>query len=155
MEMVGTVIIVIGFVFLAWYLKTRMATLERDLAAHKTVLNRLEAYCDIFDPEKLRGWVKNREETASRQQDTEIQKLQSLMEGLVVERFETGKRIDREIGAFTDLIVRLLFHAPPHIREETLAKMPNSMFKDVVRMVLNRMPEYCHIFGIRGPESKP
>jgi hypothetical protein len=90
--------------------------------------------------------VKNKEETTKREHDSEIQELRSLMQGLVAERIETGKWVEREVIASTDLIIRLLFYASPGVREESLAKMPNSMFKDAVRMVVNRMPEYCQVF---------
>jgi len=147
METGSAVIIVLGLVLLGWYQRSRIAALERDLASQKNVLDRLKVYFDIFDPEQLQRWVKNKEETTKMEDDSEIQELRSLMQGLVAERFETGKWVEREVIASTDLIIRLLFYASPSVREESLAKMPNSMFKDAVRMVVNRMPEYCQVFA--------
>ena len=152
METGSAVIIVLGLVLLGWYQRSRIAALERDLASQKNVLDRLKVYFDIFDPEQLQRWMKNKEETTEREHDSEIQELRSLMQGLVAERFETGKWVEREVIASTDLI-RLLFYASPSVREESLAKMPNSMFKDAVRMVVDRMPEYCQVFA--AAQSSP
>jgi hypothetical protein len=147
MEIGSAVIIVLGLLILGWYQKSRIVALGKDLASQKEVLDRLKVYFDIFDPEQLQRWVKNKEETTKREHDSEIQELRSLMQGLVAERFETGKWVEREVIASTDLIIRLLFYASPRVREESMAKMPNSMFKDAVRMVVNRMPEYCQVLA--------
>jgi len=147
MEIGIAVIIVLGLVLLGWYQRSLIVALGKDLASQKEVLDRFRVYFDIFDPEQLQRWVRNKEETTEREHDSEIQELRSLMQGLVAERFETGKWVEREVIASTDLIIRLLFYASPGVREESLAKMPNSMFKDAVRMVVNRMPEYCQVFA--------
>jgi hypothetical protein len=144
MDIVNTIIVLIGFICLGWYHKSRIAALERDLASQKCTLDRLGVYCDIFDPQRLQVWITNREESGRRQDDLAVGELHSLMEGLVAERFEKGKRIEREISALTDLTTRLLFYAPPNLREEFLTRMPNSSFKDAVRMVVDRMPKHGH-----------
>ncbi len=153
MEMVWTLGLVIGFIILGWHQKRQIAILEKKLASHKDVLDSLKDYLDIFDPQKLKSWLTCREETVEKQNEAEIEKLRSLMKGLVAERFETGKRVEREINAATDLMTRLLLYAPPHVREKCLEKMPNSMFKDAARMIVGRMPECGQILPVASKES--
>ncbi|MBW2329489.1 MAG: hypothetical protein JRF30_00800 [Deltaproteobacteria bacterium] len=129
--------------------------MERDIASQKSILDSLKVYLDIFDPQQLQAWVKIRQETIEKQNDLEIERMRSWMEGLMQERFEGGKWIERETSAATDLMIRLLFYAPPHIRKKSIAKMPNSMFKDAVKKVLDRMPEYDQILAAGGIESAP
>ncbi|MBW1675623.1 MAG: hypothetical protein JRJ79_03230 [Deltaproteobacteria bacterium] len=155
MEIASTIILLIGLIILGWYQKGRIKILERDIASQKSILDSLKVYLDIFDPQQLQAWVKIRQETIEKQNDLEIERMRSWMEGLMQERFEGGKWIERETSAATDLMIRLLFYAPPHIRKKSIAKMPNSMFKDAVKKVLDRMPEYDQILAAGGIESAP
>jgi len=155
MEIASTIILLIGLIILGWYQKGRIKILEKDIASQKSILDSLKVYLDIFDPQQLQAWVKIRQETIEKQNDLEIERMRSWMEGLMQERFEGGKWIERETSAATDLMIRLLFYAPPHIRKKSIAKMPNSMFKDAVKKVLDRMPEYDQILAAGGIESAP
>ena len=152
MEIACTIIVLIALIILGWYQRGQMKLLETDLASHQRVLDCLKVYLDIFDPEQLQAWVKTRQETAEQQDDLEIERMRSWMEGLMQERFEGGKWIERETSAATDLMIRLLFYAPPHLRRKSVEKMPNSMFKDAFKKVLDRMPEHDQIFALGGIE---
>jgi hypothetical protein len=145
MEIANTIVLLIGIVILGWYQKGRIKTLESHLSAQKSILDSLKVYLDIFDPHQLQAWVKIREETIEKQDDVEIQRMRSWMEGLMQERFEAGKWIERETSAATDLMIRLLFHAPPHVRKKSISKMPNSMLKDAIKKVLDGMPKDSQI----------
>lgn len=150
MEIANTIVLLIGIVILGWYQKGRIKTLESHLAAQKSILDSLKVYLDIFDPQQLQAWVKIREETIEKQDDVEIQRMRSWMEGLMQERFEAGKWIERETSAATDLMIRLLFHAPPHVRKKSITKMPNSMLKDAIKKILDRMPKDSQILPAAG-----
>ncbi|MBW2018977.1 MAG: hypothetical protein JRI58_02285 [Deltaproteobacteria bacterium] len=150
MEIANTIILVIGLIILGWYQKSRIKILEKHLASQKSILDILKIYLDIFDPQQLQAWVKIRQKTIEKQNDLEIDKMRAWMAGLMQERFETGKWVERETNAAMDLIIRLLFYAPPNVRKKSIAKMPNSMFKDVVKKILDRMPEYGEILAAGG-----
>ncbi len=150
MEIASTIILIIGIVILGWYQKGQIEVLKRHLASHKSILDSLKVYLDIFDPQQLHALAKIREETTEEHDDVEIQKMRAWMEGLMQERFEAGKWIERETGAATDLMIRLLFHASPHARQKSIEKMPNSMVKDAIKKVLDRMPGNSQILPAGG-----
>ena len=141
MEIAFSIILIAGLIISGWYQMGRIKILERHLASQKSLLDRIKVYLDIFDPQEIQAWLKIREETIENENEVEIKRMQSWMEQLMKERFETGKSTEREIHAATDLITRSLFYAPPHIRKKSIEKMPNSMLKDAVRKVLDQMPE--------------
>ena len=153
MEIANTIILLIGLIILGWYQRSRTRVLQRYLTSQKSILDSLKVYIDIFDPQQLQAWVKSREETIEKQNDIEIERMRSFVRGLMKERLETGKWIERETSAATDLIIRLLFHAPPHVRKKCIAKTPNSMFKDAIRKVLDQMPEYRQVLPVEGMGS--
>ena len=155
MEIANTIILLIGLIILGWHQNRRIRILERHLASQKSILDILKVYLDIFDPEQLQAWVKIREESVEQQNDLEVERMRSWMEGLMQERLEAGKWIERETSAAMDLMIRLLFYASPHIRKKSIAKMPNSMFKDAVKKVLDQMPEYEQILAVGGLGSAP
>ena len=155
MEIAGTIILLVGMIILGWYQRGQIKLLETDLASHQRILDYLKVYLDIFDPEHLQAWVRTRQETVEQQDDLEIERMRSWMEGMMQERFEGGKWIERETSAATDLMIRLLFYAPPHLRRKSIEKMPNSMFKDAFKKVLDRMPEHDQIFSAGGLQSAP
>jgi hypothetical protein len=130
---------------LGWYQNGRTKALENHLTSQKSILDSLKVYLDIFDPQQLQAWVKIREKTIENQDDVEIQRMRSWMEGLMQERFEAGKWIERETSAATDLMIRLLFYAPPHVRKNSISKMPNSMLKDAIKKILDRMPKNSQV----------
>ena len=154
-EIANTIILLMGLIILGWYQRGQIKLLETDLASHKSILDSLKVYLDIFDPEELHGWVKIRQETIEKQDDVEIERMRAWREALMQERFEGGKWIERETSAATDLMIRLLFYAPPHIRTKSIEKMPNSMFKDAFKKVLDRMPKYDQILAAGGIGSAP
>ena len=141
MELVYMVILIAGLITLAFYQNSRIKALERDLTSQKTILETLKVFLDLFDPQQLQGWIKCKQEGFEEENDREIQKMCVWMAGLMQERFEAGHWKEREITAATDLMIRLLFYAPQSVREMSFAKMPNSMYKDAVRKVLDKMPE--------------
>ena len=91
MEIASTIILIIGIVILGWYQKGQIEVLKRHLASHKSILDSLKVYLDIFDPQQLHALAKIREETIEKHDDVEIQKMRAWMEGLMQERFEAGK----------------------------------------------------------------
>lgn len=141
MEIAYMVILIAGLIILAFYRNNRMRALEMELAAQKKILNKLKVFLDLFDPAYLQGWIKCKQEVVEQEDDREIEKMSSWMTGLIRERFEAGQWKEREIIAATDLMIRLLYYAPKSVREMSLNKMPNSMYKDAVKKVLGRIPE--------------
>ena len=91
MEIANTIILLIGLIILGWYQRSRTRVLQRHLTSQKNILNNLKVYLDIFDPQQLETWVKSRQETIEKQNDLEIERIQSFVRGLMKERLETGK----------------------------------------------------------------
>ena len=141
MEIAYTVILIAGLVILAFFQNSRIKALERRVGSQKEILDLLKTYLEIFDAKQLQAWIQCRQRTLEQKNDAEIEKMCSWMAGLMRERFEAGHWKEREITAATDLMIRLLFYAPTSVRETSIAKMPNSMYKDAVKKLLDRIPE--------------
>jgi hypothetical protein len=141
MEIAYTVILIAGLVILAFFQNNRIKALERRVASQKEILDLLKTYLEIFDAKQLQGWIQCKQRTLEQQNDAEIEKMCSWMASLMQERFEAGHWKEREITAATDLMIRLLFYAPASVREMSIAKMPNSLYKDAVKKLLDRIPE--------------
>jgi hypothetical protein len=141
MELAYAVILIVGLILLAFHQNSRVKALEEHLEKQQHTLDKLKIYLDMFDPEQLKAWMKCKQDAINEEDEQEIERMCTWMAGIMQERFEAGRWKEREIAAATDLIIRLLFYAPPSVRERSIARMPNSMYKDAVRKVMARMPE--------------
>ncbi|MBW1896536.1 MAG: DUF4855 domain-containing protein [Deltaproteobacteria bacterium] len=141
MELVYAVILIVGLILLGFHQNKKVKALEKHLEEQQKTLDRLKVYLDMFDPQQVQAWMKCKQDAIEEEGNQEIEKMCTWMAGIMQERFEAGHWKEREITAATDLIIRLLFHAPPSVRDMCIARMPNSMYRDAARKVVGRMPE--------------
>ena len=150
MEFAYALTLIVGLGAVAFYQNNQIKVLGKQLAVQSSVLDQLKVYLDLFDPDQLQGWIERKQLSVEEEDDREIEKMCTWMAGVMQERLEAGQWKEREITAATDLIIRLLFYAPSSVREMSMKKMPNSMFKDAVRKVFDRLPDSDQLLPPRG-----
>jgi hypothetical protein len=155
MELAYAVILIVGLILLAFHQNNRVKALEKHFEEQQKILDRLKVYLDMFDPQQVQAWMKCKQEAVEKEDGQEIERMCTWMAGIMQERFEAGHWKEREITAATDLIIRLLFYAPQSVREMSIARMPNSMYKDAVRKVMGRMPESDQFLPPKGLGLSP
>lgn len=134
MEIINTILIVIGFVSLGWYIKILKAEIKTQKGAIDTqskILNNAKVFMDMYDINKLKDFVAIREETIELQKNKEIREIKDEIDI----KDKTLKVIKEWSDDLLDLSVNLVFSTPSTISMVAINKMPDSPLKERFRKV--------------------
>ena len=77
MEYVNAALIVIGFLIIGYYQKQKIGALEKQLDSQKEILGNTKTFFDLFDLEKLKGYVEIVEKKVRTEMECQIDDLKS------------------------------------------------------------------------------
>jgi len=135
MEYVNMALIVIGFIIIGYYQKQKIGALEKQLNSQKELIGSTEAFFDLFDLEKLKGYVDIVEKKVRTEMECQIGDLQS---ELNKERQKAGKTVeflaDEYIKVFRPLAKSLLL-----LSRDQRVTVINSMQEGISKVGLEEM----------------
>ena len=154
MELLEIIIMVIGFIGLGVYQHYKTKNLKDQIDYQKGILESVKIYVDIFQPEKLKDYVKISEETFKIERDREFEKylkvVTHLLDPQILEHKKDTTRLvnflSREYKAALELLFRLLLFVSPDNRKLAIEKLPDSISKEIL---MKSMDEISYAGDIR------
>ena len=129
MEILNTILIVIGFGSLGWYiriLKAEIKTQKASIDTQSKILNDAKAFMDMYDINKLKDFVAIREETIELQKNKEI----SVMKDDIDKKDQNVKELAEIAESLIGLSVDLIFSTPATMSIHSINRMPESRLKE-------------------------
>ncbi len=87
------ILFAIGLILLGWYQRYQIGLLKKEVVSQKEliesqkqILDSFRTYADVFDTQKLKEWVKIREETIELRKGKEVEKIKAEVEKVTQEK---------------------------------------------------------------------
>lgn len=148
MEWLEIIIMAIGLIIFGFYQHYKIKSLNDQIEYQKGILESVKIYVDIFEPEKLRGFVKISEETFQMKADREIEKHKEAQKKILdlfiqdhkKETTEKLRFFANEIINVTHLVFFFMYFVSPDDRKIVMEKSPDSNIKKVVMEQIDEFP---------------
>ena len=149
MEILRLIIMVVGFVALGLYqrycikaLKTQVEAQQSLLSTQNKAIESLKMYVEIFNPEKIKEFVKMRETTFDDFKNKEINRVTEEMHEQSKTARDAMTLLIKEYAAALDIIFDSLYYLPINLRYSIANKASNSITKTNLSKNASRFPYY-------------
>lgn len=154
MEYVNLIVNVIGFVGLAWIilvLREKIKSQKEILDSQNDIIKSMKMFVDIYEPEKIKEFVKMREQTFEDQKNKDIEKMKSEMEKALGPNStlvaDVLKLFMGEIGSLLKIVLNLAYYVRPDFRKTSFENSPNSHIKTLILNEINKSPYYGDVYA--------
>jgi len=141
MEIVNTILILIGFSFTGWYI----SILQKQISSQKELLYNQSKFItdaktlfEIFDLKKVKEFVAMREETIALQKNKEIAEIRASFK----DTSENAKVILKEFMSLMDFTTDIIGATPVYFTEEAVKNIPDgTIVKESLKRIIDAISE--------------
>ncbi len=149
MEVFYLIVNTIGFIALAWYiwvLQKQIKSQKDTLDSQNKAFENLKMLVDIFQPEKVREFVKMRELTFEDKKNKELEEIKLDIQRKSQESPDMAKFISAEWDSLLTVTLNLFYYLPPEIRKMAVHQGIDSLTKIHLLRATYSYPYHGNVF---------
>jgi hypothetical protein len=139
--LIGQIVIAIGLLIIFFYQRHKIGSLETQIKAQKGILDSAEAFFDLFDLEKLRGYAEIREEKVRMEKEIEFKRFNEEFKEKVKKEKDAMKYLSGQFVILFNAFLDAFFYVPSGSRSKIIDSMGEGIVKSATKEINRRIEE--------------